>query len=95
VVASLLSTTAFAFLFVPPQRNLEVADSRFVLVLLALLVTSVVVGDLAARLRRKAEESAQLADEQAALRRVATLVAQSTAPGESGVRSWWAGGCGG
>lgn len=82
VVASLLSTTAFTFLFVPPSASWAVTDSRYVLVLLALLLTAVVVGELAARLRRKAEESARLADEQTALRRVATLVAQSTAPGE-------------
>jgi signal transduction histidine kinase len=82
VVAALLSTTVFAFLFVPPEATLAVTDSRYVLVLLALLLTAVVVGELAARLRRKAEESARLADEQTALRRIATLVAQTTAPGK-------------
>jgi signal transduction histidine kinase len=82
VVASLLSTAAFAILFVPPRASLAITDSRYVLVLLALLLTAVVVGELAARLRRKAEESARLADEQTALRRIATLVARSTAPGE-------------
>jgi signal transduction histidine kinase len=82
MVASLLSTTAFAYLFLPPRGSLAVDDSRSLLVLLALLLTSVVVGELAARLRRRARASARLAEEQAALRRVATLVAQSTAPGE-------------
>jgi K+-sensing histidine kinase KdpD len=82
VVAALLSTTVFAFLFVPPRASLAITDSPYVLVLLALLLTAVVVGELAARLRRKVEESARLADEQTALRRVATLVAQTTAPGE-------------
>ena len=82
MVASLLSTTAFAYLFLPPRRSLEVEDSRSLLVLLALLLTSVVIGELAARLRRGARASARLAEEQAALRRVATLVAQSTAPAE-------------
>jgi signal transduction histidine kinase len=81
MVASLLSTTAFAYLFLP-RGSLAVDDSRSLLVLLALLLTSVVVGELAARLRRRARASARLAEEQAALRRVATLVAQSTAPGE-------------
>jgi K+-sensing histidine kinase KdpD len=47
VVASLLSTMAFAFLFVPPRASLAVTDSRYVLVLLALLLTAVVVGELA------------------------------------------------
>jgi hypothetical protein len=82
MVASLLSTTAFAYLFLPPRRSLEVEDSRSLLVLLALLLTSVVVGELAARLRRGARASARLAEEQVALRRVATLVAQSAAPAE-------------
>jgi K+-sensing histidine kinase KdpD len=82
VVAALLSTTVFAFLFVPPRASLAITDSPYVLVLLALLLTAVVVGELAARLRRKVEESARLADERTALRRVATLVAQTTAPGE-------------
>jgi signal transduction histidine kinase len=82
MVASLLSTTVFAYLFLPPRGSLEVEDPRSLLVLVALLLTSVVVGELAARLRRRARESARLAEEQAALRRVATLVAQSTAPAE-------------
>jgi K+-sensing histidine kinase KdpD len=82
IVASLLSTAAIAYLFLPPRGSFQVDDSRSVLVLLALLVTSVVVGELAARSRRRARESARLAEEQAALRRVATLVAQSTAPAE-------------
>jgi Domain of unknown function (DUF4118)/GAF domain len=82
IVASLLSAAAFAYLFLPPRGSFQVDDSRSALVLVALLLTSVVVGDLAARLRRRARESARLAEEQAALRRVATLVAQSTAPAE-------------
>jgi K+-sensing histidine kinase KdpD len=82
IVASLLSTAAIAYLFLPPRGSFQVDDSRSVLVLVALLLTSVVVSELAARLRRGARESARLADEQAALRRVATLVAQSTAPAE-------------
>jgi signal transduction histidine kinase len=82
MVASVLSTAVFAYLFLPPQRSLVVDDRRSVLVLVALLLTAVVVGETAARLRRRARESARLAEEQAALRRVATLVAQSTAPAE-------------
>jgi signal transduction histidine kinase len=82
IAASLLSAAAIAYLFLPPRSSLQVDDSRSALVLVALLLTSVVVSDLAARLRRRARESARLAEEQAALRRVATLVAQSTAPAE-------------
>jgi len=46
------------------------------------LVTSVVVGELATRWRRQARNSARLTEEQAALRRVATLVARSVSPAE-------------
>ena len=46
------------------------------------LVTALVVGQLAARLRRNTREATRLAGEQAALRRVATLVAQSAPSSE-------------
>jgi hypothetical protein len=46
------------------------------------LVTALVVGQLAVRLRRNTREAARLATEQAALRRVATLVAQSAPSSE-------------
>jgi signal transduction histidine kinase len=49
-------------------------------VLLAFLVSSLVVSQLAARSQREARRSARLADEQAALRRVATLVARGVPP---------------
>ena len=50
--------------------------------LLAFLVSSLVVGQLTARAQREARRSARLADEQAALRRVATLVARRVPPPE-------------
>jgi signal transduction histidine kinase len=46
------------------------------------LVTAVVVSELAARSRRQALQATRLAAEQAALRRVATLVARGTPSGE-------------
>ena len=66
-------------LFLPPRGSL-VADARNLAALAVFLVTAVVVGELAARFRRAAVESARLSDEQSALRRVATLIAQSAPP---------------
>jgi signal transduction histidine kinase len=80
VVASLLSTVAYAFLFLPPVGTLAVTQVRDLTPLAVFLVVAVVVGELAGRSRQEARESARLTEEQAALRRVATLVAKSTAP---------------
>ena len=76
-VTAVLSVVAFA-LFLPPRGSPLVADARNLAPLAVFLVTAVVVGELAARFRRAAVESARLSDEQSALRRVATLIAQST-----------------
>jgi signal transduction histidine kinase len=78
-VTAVLSVGAFA-LFLPPRGLLQVADLRNVAALAVFLVTAVVVGELAARFRRAAVESARLSEEQSALRRVATLIAQSAPP---------------
>ncbi|MEV0799544.1 GAF domain-containing protein [Kribbella sp. NPDC050281] len=78
-VTSVLSVVAFAFLL-PPEGSVWLADSRNLVVLGVFLVTSFVVSELAARSRRAAVESARLTDEQSALRRVATLVAESESP---------------
>ena len=80
VVTSILSTAAFAYLFLPPTHSIRVADSRELAALGVFLVTAVVMGELAARSRRVALESARLSQEQSALRRVATLVARSGPP---------------
>jgi K+-sensing histidine kinase KdpD len=80
VVTSILSTAAFAYLFLPPDHSIRVADSRELAALGVFLVTAVVMGELAARSRRVALESARLSQEQSALRRVATLVARSGPP---------------
>src|SRR4051794_6411133 len=75
--AAVLSVGVYAYLFFPPIHSLWVDDWREAVALAVFLVTAVVVGELAARLRRAAMESARLTEEQSALRRVATLVAHS------------------
>jgi hypothetical protein len=73
VVTSMLSTAVFAYLFLPPIHSIQVADSRELAAMGVFLVAAVVMGELAARSRRVALESARLSQEQSALRRVATL----------------------
>ena len=74
---------AFDWYFLPPLRNLDWAT---VLVLGLFLGMSVIVGAVATQAGRRAAGSEQargvLADEQAALRRVATLVARQPSPAE-------------
>ena len=74
---------AFDWYFLPPLRNL---DGATVLVLGLFLAMSVIVGAVATQVGRRAVRSEQargvLADEQAALRRVATLVARQPLPAE-------------
>jgi K+-sensing histidine kinase KdpD len=77
VVTSILSTAVFAYLFLPPIHSIRVPDSPELAAMGVFLVTAVVVGELAARSRRVALEAARPSLEQSALRRVATLVAQS------------------
>jgi signal transduction histidine kinase len=69
----------FAFLL-PDKGSVWMADSRNLVALGVFLVTSFVVAELAARSRRTAVEAARLSEEQSALRRVATLVAESETP---------------
>jgi signal transduction histidine kinase len=82
VLASLLSGVAFVFLFSPPRYSYRVDHLWDLFALGIFLVISVVVGELATRWRRQARRSARLSEEQAALRRVATLVARSVSPSE-------------
>jgi K+-sensing histidine kinase KdpD len=79
-LTSLCSIVVFAFLFLLPRGSFRVADSQSAAALGVFLVTAIVVAELAARSRRAAVESARLTEEQSALRRVATLVAQSLPP---------------
>lgn len=80
VVTSILSVVTYAYFFVPPLRSRQIADPQNVVGLVVFLVTAVVVGELAARLRRAAVVAERLSDEQSALRRVATLVAEGVPP---------------
>ncbi len=75
-LTSVLSVGIFG-LFLRPAGSVWVADSRNLTALAVFLLTAVVVSQLAVRSRRSAVESARLTEEQSALRRVATLVAQA------------------
>jgi signal transduction histidine kinase len=81
-LVSVLSAAAFDFLYLPPRYGFKPSDSRDWLELAVFVVTATVVSHLAARSRGQALASGRLAREQAALRRVATLVAQAAAPPE-------------
>jgi signal transduction histidine kinase len=81
-LTAVLSAVAYGYLFVAPTHSFKLADSRNNITLGVFLITAVVVGGLAARLRRSAVESGLLSEEQAALRRVATLVARGAPPRE-------------
>ena len=80
VVTSVLSTAVFAYVFVPPVHSFRVAESDDLIALGVFLVSAVVVGQLAAHSRRQALGSVRMSEEQSALRRVATLVAQAVPP---------------
>jgi signal transduction histidine kinase len=77
------SVLAFDWYFLPPLRKVDAAT---ILVLALFLAMSVIVGGVEAHLSRQASASERarelLAEEQAALRRVATLVARGTQPDE-------------
>ena len=79
-VTALMSAVAFSYFFLEPRHSFAVTDLQSLVGLGVFLVTAVVVGQLAAQMRRKAQESARLAEEQSALRRVATLAAQPVSP---------------
>lgn len=74
---------AFDWYFLPPLRIL---DGATVFVLALFLAVSIIVGGFATQAGRRAARSEQargvLAEEQAALRRVATLVARQPSPAE-------------
>ncbi|HEV7977698.1 DUF4118 domain-containing protein [Amycolatopsis sp.] len=82
VVIACLSALAYTCVFVSPLNSFEITDSWSLVALVIFLITAVVVGQLAARLRRAALRSARLSEEQAALRRVATMVARSVPASE-------------
>jgi signal transduction histidine kinase len=77
-LVSLVSVLSFSYLFVPPRGHFDITESSNWYALLVFVITAIVVSELAARSQRAARASARLAEEQGALRRVATLVAQET-----------------
>jgi K+-sensing histidine kinase KdpD len=82
VAVSLLSAAAFAFFFLPPTHTLDPAKPEDGAALGVFVLTALVVAELAGRSRREARLAERLAKEQAALRRVATLVAGGAPPEE-------------
>lgn len=80
VFTAILSALVFSYFFAPPDPSFRIDDPSDVVALVAFLATALVVGQLAVRLQRAARESVRLSEEQSALRRIATLVAQSTPP---------------
>jgi signal transduction histidine kinase len=79
---ALASMAAFNYFFLPPRYSLDPNSPEDWSVLSAFVVSSLVVSHLAARSQREALLSTRFADEQAALRRVATLVARGVPPPE-------------
>jgi len=83
VPAALAAVLAFDWFYIPPTHPHDFPDAENLANLLALLAVAVVVGELAAHAGRRADVSelarSELADEQAALRSVATLVAEGVA----------------
>lgn len=84
VSAGMASVVALDWYYIPPIHPEELPDAHNTVALLAYLVTGTLLGELAATTRRRATASERarglLAEEQAALRRVATLVARETSP---------------
>jgi signal transduction histidine kinase len=77
LLVAAVSAIVFVVLFLAPVRP-WVVDTAVLFPLVVIFITAAVVGELAARSRQRARESARLTDQQAALRRVATLVARAT-----------------
>ena len=84
VAVGVAGVVALDWYCIPPIHAARIPDAENALALGAYLVTGTLLGHLAASARRRAEESEQevrhLAQEQAALRRVATLVAMEASP---------------
>jgi signal transduction histidine kinase len=89
LTVAVLSTVMFDLFVTPPLFALTITDTVTVAQLMISVLTAYVVSGLAARAERRRREAESLAgelrgiaEEQAALRRVATLVAQGRAPEE-------------
>ena len=79
MVIAVLSVAVYEYLFVAPLYQFAITEPRELVTAVVRLCTAVLVGQLAARLRQALRASARMSEEQAALRRVATLVAGSAA----------------
>jgi signal transduction histidine kinase len=79
---SVASMLVFNFFFLAPRHSLNPGTSEQWEVFVAFTMSSLVVSQLAARWQRAAGASARLAEEQAALKRLATLVARGAPPEE-------------
>ena len=66
--------------FTPPLYSFNISDPQNVIALGIFLTAALVVGNLAARMRQAARDSARLYETQSALLRVATRAAQSNPP---------------
>lgn len=57
MLAAFLSVALFDFLFVPPRLSWAVADVQYLITFAVMLVVALVIGQLAARLRERAQEA--------------------------------------
>ncbi|MCW2970446.1 MAG: sensor signal transduction histidine kinase [Solirubrobacterales bacterium] len=84
VPAAVAVLLAYDWYYVPPTHGHGFPDAADLAVLLVYLVAGVLIGELAAHAARRADVSesarSELAEEQAALRRVATRVARGESP---------------
>ena len=77
MVIAALTVAAYECLFVAPLYQSGITETRELVTAVVRLLTAILVGQLAARLRQALRASARINEEQSALRRVATLVAGS------------------
>jgi signal transduction histidine kinase len=82
LMTAALSALVFDFLFFPPFFSLALQSPQNAMVVVISAVTAGVVSVLAERARQRARQVEALAREQAALRRIATLVARAAPPAE-------------
>lgn len=59
VLAAFLSVALFDFLFVPPRFSLAVVDAQYLITFAVMLAVALLIGQLTARLRLEAEETAR------------------------------------
>jgi signal transduction histidine kinase len=86
VPVGVASAVALDWYYIPPTHPSVVPGAEDAVALAVYLLTGVLLGELAVHARRRADVAefarSALADEQAALRRVATLVARESSPAE-------------